>query len=690
MSFSNSNFSSILSRTKGKISSFISDVLYTQPDSYLRINTALKKFPNLNKSNPIDLYRSDYIPSNKNINSSILNFENRDYSDFLGQKTSRTNTNNIQKKINIPNDRRYHKSLLESSLDKIKNEIRQKREDNIARMNELNNKSVKLNDYFYNENNNNKGKFTSLFNSKSINKIDNDDNINLEENEGNVYNSSSKKDYINSFNENSFVEKNNLKRTFDTDLIQSDINESFSINPKNKRKKLDAQMISIQKQTEFSFNTDNKKEDNNNYKNDKVLFGAPKESIKSPPLCDKAIFGVTPIINKEEKNENNDIKEINKEDKVIFGVPKEPIVSEPLSDIVSFGVKKEQKKEKTDKDNNILFGVPKEIIKTEPLLDIPKFGVVKKEESKDEKVLDVSKDSNAIKQKTPLSTSITFGVKKEEENKKEHKKSLFSSDNPFLMKIENKNDTDNGKKETPGLFGNVKSQNSLFGNNMEENSKNIFLNNNNEKESKVVKINAVDTSNSLFNTKEPDKKASIFGDIGIFGKTNNDEKNKDNKSSSLFGDSKLINSTQGSLFGNKNEKNNDENGITNSLFSNPTKNKEDNNFSLFGSKNNNPSLFNNMKESDNNNKSLFGNNIESKSSSLFGSTNPENSTSLFGNKIKDNKDNNFSLFGNENKTPLFGNSSNDNKNSLFGNSSNDNKTSLFGNTNITFHFGKNE
>ena len=689
MSFSNSNFSNILSRTKGKISSFISDVLYTQPDSYLRLNSALKKFPNLNKSSPIDLYRSDYIPSNKNINSSILNFENRDYSDFLGQKTSRTNTNNIQKKINIPNDRRYHKSLLESSLDKIRNEIRQKREENIVRMNELSNKSDKLNDYFYNENNNNKGKFTSLFNSKSINKIENEDNINLDENELNVYNSSSKKDYINSFNENSFVEKNNLKRTFDTDLIQSDINESFSINPKNKRKKLDAQMISIQKQTEFSFNTNNKKEDNNN-KNDKVLFGVPKESIKSPPLCDKAIFGVTPIINKEEKKENNDIKEINKEDKVIFGVPKEPIVSEPLSDIVSFGVKKEQKQEKTDKDNNILFGVPKESIKTEPLLDIPKFGFVKKEESKDEKVLDVPKDSNVIKQKTPFSTSNTFGVQKEEENKKEQKKSLFFSDNPFLMKIENTNDTDNDKKETPGLFGNVKSQNSLFGNNMEENNKNIFLNNNNDKESKVVKINAVDTSNSLFNTKEPDKKAIIFGDIGIFGKTNNDEKNKDNKTSSLFGDSKLINSTQGSLFGNKIEKNNDENGKTNSLFSNPTKNKEDNNFSLFGSKNNNPSLFNNMKESDNNNKSLFGNNIESKSSSLFGSTNPENSTSLFGNKIKDNKDNNFSLFGNENKTPLFGNSLNDNKNSLFGNSSNDNKTSLFGNTNITFHFGKNE
>ena len=179
MSFSNSSMTNILNRTKGKISSFISDVLYRPPDSYLRINSAIKKFPNSNKSNPIDLYRSDYIPSNKNINSSILNFENQDYQNFLGQKTSRTNNNDIHKKINIPIDKRYHKSLLESSLDKIRNEIRQKREENIIRMNELSNRSDKLNDYFYNENNNNKGKFTSLFNSKISNKIKNDNNINL-------------------------------------------------------------------------------------------------------------------------------------------------------------------------------------------------------------------------------------------------------------------------------------------------------------------------------------------------------------------------------------------------------------------------------------------------------------------------------------------------------------------------------
>ena len=55
MSFSNSSMTNILNRTKGKISSFISDVLYRPPDSYLRINSAIKKFPNSNKSNPIDL-----------------------------------------------------------------------------------------------------------------------------------------------------------------------------------------------------------------------------------------------------------------------------------------------------------------------------------------------------------------------------------------------------------------------------------------------------------------------------------------------------------------------------------------------------------------------------------------------------------------------------------------------------------
>ena len=52
----------------------------------------------------------------------------------------------------------------------------------------------------------------------------------------------------------------------------------------------------------------------------------------------------------------------------------------------------------------------------------------------------------------------------------------------------------------------------------EEKKTNIFINNE-EKETKSVTINAIDTSNSLFKTKEVDKKDSLFGDIGIFGKS---------------------------------------------------------------------------------------------------------------------------------------------------------------------------
>ena len=225
MSFSNSKLSNILSKTKDKISSFISDVLYQPKNSYSEINSFLNKNHNKNKSNRIDLYRSDYIPF-KNNNNSFLNFEKKEYPNFLGQKTLRSSDSNSFRKINIPNDKRYHKSLLETSLDKIRNEIRQKREENIQRMNELNNKSDKLNEFF-NDENNNKGKFTSmLFKSNDKNNADN--GINLNENEENIYSTNSKKDFNNSYNEISYFNKSQLKRTFDEELIKSDINESFS------------------------------------------------------------------------------------------------------------------------------------------------------------------------------------------------------------------------------------------------------------------------------------------------------------------------------------------------------------------------------------------------------------------------------------------------------------------------------
>ena len=262
-------------------------------------------------------------------------------------------------------------------MDKIKNEIRHKREENIQRMNELNNKSDKLNDFFNNESNN-KGKFTSMFKTNDNNNNNNSNSINLNENEENIYNTN------NSFNEISYLNKSDLKRTFNEDLIKSDINESFSFYAKNKKKKLDKKIISIQKQTEFAFNVNNKINDNNV----KITFGVPKEEIKYEPISDKAIFGVNPIFNKEEQKSDFDNKEKNKEEKksvfdneekVIFGAPKEPIISKPLSDVVSFGFKKNKKKKQEKKNINILFGAPKEIINSEPSMEMPKFGLIEKE-----------------------------------------------------------------------------------------------------------------------------------------------------------------------------------------------------------------------------------------------------------------------------------------------------------------------
>ena len=664
MSFSNSKFGNILSKTKDKISSFISDVLYKPQNTYSEINSFLNNNKISNKSNKIDLYRSDYIPSKYNDNNSFLKFESKEYPNFLGQKTLRTNDISSFRKINIPNDKRYHKSLLESSLDKIRNEIRHKREENIQRMNELNNKSDKLNDFFNNESNN-KGKFTSMF--KTNDKNNNSNSINLNENEENIYNTN------NSFNEISYLNKSDLKRTFNEDLIKSDINESFSFYAKNKKKKLDYKIISIQKQTEFAFNVNNKINDNNV----KITFGVPKEEIKYEPISDKAIFGVNPIFNKEEQKSDFDNKEKNKEEKksvfdneekVIFGAPKEPIISKPLSDVVSFGFKKNKKKKQEKKNINILFGAPKEIINSEPSMEMPKFGLIEKEEKKEENKKDENNDKILLKplndkkeidSHITLKPAITFGINKDEENKKENNKSLLSPSNPFLMNYDNEKEKD---KEIVNPFKNDKSENNLFNNSTEKESSNLFLNNK-DKKTKVISINAVDTSSSPFDTKEQGNRDTLFGNIGIFGNLKNDEKKDENRTNSLFGDSNLINN-KGSLFGNMNDKDN----------------------SLFGkNKNEDSNLLTKEEKNDDKKISLFGNNKNSNSTSLFQNINTDNNnSSLFGNS---NNNNDFSLFGQGSKTSLFGNNNNS---SLFGNESNDkNKNnSLFGNSNITFNFGK--
>ena len=177
MSLSNSNVNNFLNKAKGKIYSFISNIKYSPYDSNLNIISSLYKPKTLSKVKTIDLYRSDYIPIKKTNNNLMLNFDKS----FLGKKTflSNDNNNNInndnnnnkqERKINIPNDKRYHKSLLENSLEKIKSEIRQKREDNILRMNQLNEKKDELNNYFQDKNNN-KGKFIGIPHSLHLFKL---------------------------------------------------------------------------------------------------------------------------------------------------------------------------------------------------------------------------------------------------------------------------------------------------------------------------------------------------------------------------------------------------------------------------------------------------------------------------------------------------------------------------------------
>ena len=142
---------------------------------------------------------------------------------FLGYKLNRNPSLN-NNKIFIPNEKRYHKSLLETSLEKIRNEIKQKRFENSNRMNELNEKASNLNNYFKNKEF--KGKYIGNFSNNieiKNNNILNNNLIELKETE--------KYNYKNETNINS---RNN--RIFDKNFIFFDINKSFSIIP-NKRKK---------------------------------------------------------------------------------------------------------------------------------------------------------------------------------------------------------------------------------------------------------------------------------------------------------------------------------------------------------------------------------------------------------------------------------------------------------------------
>ena len=146
-------FNNFLNTTKCKIKSFISDAQYSYSNNKnnnpYKINET--NYLNLVKNNNIDIYRSDYIPMKRSQTSIIDNsfVDSNQQKSFLGQKSGRR----VEYKKNIPEDKRYHKTLLQTSLQKIRNEIKQKREENSNRMIELNERTEKYNDYLRNKNN---------------------------------------------------------------------------------------------------------------------------------------------------------------------------------------------------------------------------------------------------------------------------------------------------------------------------------------------------------------------------------------------------------------------------------------------------------------------------------------------------------------------------------------------------------
>ena len=339
MSSTYTKFNNFLNKEKGNISNFTSGVNYSKNNNNTlnsfgtSYNLNKTKIYNLNNNNINNFtYREDYIPKkiNYNNNFSLENSTNN----LLGHKLNRTN----ETKIQLPNDKRYHKTLLQTSLEKIRNEIKQKRLENTIRMNELNNRTDYLNDYFKNYNNNT-GKYAGIFSNKidivNTNKFNNN-NIDLQEKEIN-------KNIINT----------NLKKNkvFDNDLICNDINESFTIFA-NKRKKIEPQSLFIQqRQNEFTYN--NKSYNNNN--NSKISLGSQSTPTYNAPLSSNISFGFS----------TND-KDIKIKEKSLFGNAEK----EGNKNTSLFGFNEKNKNNITDEnknknivgktENKILFGAPKE------------------------------------------------------------------------------------------------------------------------------------------------------------------------------------------------------------------------------------------------------------------------------------------------------------------------------------------
>ena len=555
MSLNNSRITSFLNTSKDIPNSLHSD-----------LNTS--KLCNIENTRRTDLYRSDYIlPLKRTFTSYVEN----NPQNFLGHKLNRNNDSNKGNKVLIPNDKRYHRTLLQTSLEKIRNEIKQKRIENANRMNELNEKAINLNENYRNKNRNNINQYIGDFKIKIENCYKNNINnntISLKE-----------------------TETNKSNRIFDKDMIYFDLNESFSIN-NNKIKKIEPQNIFIpQRQNEFSYKHNNKNNNssniitkNDNNDNNKVLFGAPKNTISTTPLSNNFTFGVNPIKknnnkeslfdnnkekkiektslfdtkteNKKENLEKNDKKENknkeNKENKILFGAPKEYTKTTPLSNNFSFGLKPKIEEKKIEVENKkeeqkVKFGCPTTEVISQPLSSNVTFGFVakkeepkkeeiKKEEPKTEKsavIFGAPKDNN-LPAYQPLSDKVTFGFKKEEnkENKPLFKGDLFpntKNENKQISLFDSnkKNEEEKNKPKslfsstpTTNLFQTTENKDTLF--NLSNKKKKIEDSNNNkslfegekkvgnlftntDKETKVVSINAINTSGSLFGNDEKKK-----------------------------------------------------------------------------------------------------------------------------------------------------------------------------------------
>ena len=136
-----------MSLNNTKITSFLNSTNTFHSPNY-NINTS--KLYNIENINRADLYRSDYILPLKRTQTS---YADNNPQNFIGHKLNRYIDLDKSKKILIPNENRYHKSLLQTSLEKIRNEIKQKRLENTKRMNELNERAINLNENYRNKNN---------------------------------------------------------------------------------------------------------------------------------------------------------------------------------------------------------------------------------------------------------------------------------------------------------------------------------------------------------------------------------------------------------------------------------------------------------------------------------------------------------------------------------------------------------